>query len=108
MNVFISFIQNNIDKLFVGLLCVAAIVYLYYVYFEVFTSTEFKVRLQIKRAIKSFCGLMRSLRRSEPIKSKSFLNHIVNNGDDPDELTEKIVIDDCYLSENSSVYMKKR
>lgn len=107
MNVFFDYITNNIDKVFIWFLLVSTVSLLCVNLYDIFSGKEFKFILAIKRMKKSVESLSYLLISSESIKKEDFLNHIVNNGDDPEVLDSEIIIDNQYLT-TTSVFMKKR
>lgn len=103
----LDFVVKNFDKIFMLLLCIVAIIFTLTNLISLFRSKEFK-DLKFKKNIKrNIVGFTYLLKKSSPIKDKSFLNHIVNNGDDPTKLSKKIRIDDCYLPKNNKVIIKR-
>lgn len=91
----------HIDIIFVALLGVAAFLFFLYNFLNVIKYKTISSS-RSKKTLKSLAYLVSNICA---ITKKAFLNHIVNNG----TYTEsKISIDRTYLSDNSSVYIKKR
>lgn len=107
MAVLFSWMENNLDRVFVWILLISTLSFLYINIKEILSGKEVEFILAVRRMKKSFEGLSYLLHSSSAIKDRGFLNHIVNNGDDPEMLNSKIQIDNQYMT-TTSVFMKKR
>ena len=108
MTTVLDFLNNYADVVFIPLLSISAFVFLAIVCWTAYKNKDFQISFVIKKAIDSFEGLTYLAQKSASIVSRKFLNHIVNNGQDPKCLTAEITIDEGYLSDSSNIYIKKR
>lgn len=107
MKLFFEHIIRNADEIFLWLLLVSSLVSAIFSIVDIFKSRELKILKLTKDATNTVHSLWSLMGSVGAITNRSFLNHIVNNGHNPDDLATEIVLDDTLLS-SSSAYMKVR
>ena len=98
-------IFGYLDEIFMAVLGLSSAISLVFVFREIIFGKELKDIIKIRRLYKTLVKLHYLKENSSLIKKRTFLNNIVNNGSHPCDLQQDILIDDSYLSVNSSMFI---